>query len=152
MAEKKLNPSITTSGPITFFIPTADVVVDDEGNTVNPGEDALEVQRQRMQAEEERVQREEEEGTPTRDERRDLLQAASQKAATDKTSTSEALEKLEKTNEADKKLVEEETGVSEEDAKKRSEKVAEQSPKQPVKANVAPKKQSENKEVAEGGK
>jgi hypothetical protein len=106
MAVHRLKPenppsSITTSGPVTFFQPTADPVVKDaDGNVKAPGSDALEEQRKQF-ADAEKTPEEQEKAS----EQADIQAAASETAAVKNVSVKEAKAQITKAREEDKKAV-----------------------------------------------
>ncbi len=96
MANTKLNvdkpASLTSSGPVTFFQPTADVVVDEEGKAPSTQDgSALELQRKQM---EDFAKAEAEKDVVKEQEEKDLKAAASELATAKGVSKMQALEEL----------------------------------------------------------
>lgn len=104
MATEPLKPaSLQHSGPATFFEPTAESVFDSEGNVVQPGPDALEVQRANFKAAEEFANNPE--AQKEAEEEKDLKHVASQVAEEEGVSKQKAVESLKQKQVEDSKSV-----------------------------------------------
>jgi hypothetical protein len=115
MANNPQRPaSLVTTGPVSFYLPTAQPVLDDEGNVVNPGTDALELQREQMKRAEENV-----ELAAQGDD--DLLKQARVVADQEKKPLREVYEELKKRQDDDAKFLEEHAAKQAEEAKKAHE-------------------------------